>query len=165
MVDALTPPDSVAEYDTPGEDIRLMHGPSKSIMTSRRKVVMRMDDPQKRPLPSYQLLEMQWNLQRVGALSTAAEPRQDEHGNDDADAHHSPYDGSPFHLVRRSSRSSLLLSTRFAAFSAISSSIEPFAFEVSMGVACGVVFRTPFVTSSPAMSIATTLPDPNISRE
>ena len=28
------PPDSVAEYDTPGEDIRLIHGPSKSIITS-----------------------------------------------------------------------------------------------------------------------------------
>lgn len=130
MVDALTPPESVAEHDTPGEDIRLVHGPSKAIITSGRRVVMRTDDPKKRPLPSYQLLEMQWNLQRVGALSAAAEPRQDEHVDDDEDAtaresvgsflsdidegddtdddnkkndddgYHSPYDGSSSPLQR-----------------------------------------------------------------
>lgn len=37
-MDALTPPDSVAEHDTPREDIRLIHGPSKSIITSGRRV-------------------------------------------------------------------------------------------------------------------------------
>lgn len=123
MVDALTPPDSVAEHDTPGEDIRLVHGPSKAIITSGRRVVMRTDNPKKQPLPSYQLLEMQWNLQRVGALSAAAEhddddddataresvgpflsdidegddtddEDDDDNKNNDDDDYHSPYDGS-----------------------------------------------------------------------
>lgn len=39
------------------------------------------DDPVARPLPSFALLEMQWFLHRVAAISGAAEP-QDEYGSD-----------------------------------------------------------------------------------
>ncbi|ODM15440.1 hypothetical protein SI65_09043 [Aspergillus cristatus] len=46
---------------------------------------MTTDDPKKRPLPSFQLLRMQWNLQRVATLSAAAEWREEKHGDCDDD--------------------------------------------------------------------------------
>src|SRR5262249_49174956 len=41
-------------------------------------------DPMLRPLPNFVLLEMQWILHRVAAMSGAAEP-QDEYGDSDDD--------------------------------------------------------------------------------
>ena len=37
---------------------------------------MRTDDPEARPLPSWELLEMQWFLQRVVGMAGAAEFRE-----------------------------------------------------------------------------------------
>lgn len=45
MVDPRIPPDSFADIDTPGEDIRLVHGPMKRIITSGWKIILRTDDP------------------------------------------------------------------------------------------------------------------------
>jgi hypothetical protein len=43
------------------------------------------DDPERLPLPSWPLLEMQWILQRVAAMSGAAEPEDDECDESDND--------------------------------------------------------------------------------
>lgn len=44
------------------------------------------DDPERLPLPSWPLLEMQWHLQRIAAMSGAAEARDSTGGDDDDDA-------------------------------------------------------------------------------
>ena len=43
------------------------------------------DDPDKLPLPSWPLLEMQWHLQRIAGMSGAAEASEDLDHNDDDD--------------------------------------------------------------------------------
>ncbi|PGH11409.1 hypothetical protein AJ79_04910 [Helicocarpus griseus UAMH5409] len=43
------------------------------------------DDPDKLPLPSWPLLEMQWHLQRIAGMSGAAESSEDLDHNDDDD--------------------------------------------------------------------------------
>lgn len=87
MVNARIRPDCLAEVDSPGQDIRLLHSPSKTIIISGTRIAIRTDDPRKRPLPSFALLQMQWNLQRVAALSATAEWREEDYGDsDDNDA-------------------------------------------------------------------------------
>lgn len=85
MVNARIRPDCLAEVDSPGQDIRLLHSPSKTIITSGTRIAIRTDDPRKRPLPSFALLQMQWNLQRVAALSATAEWREEDCGDSDDD--------------------------------------------------------------------------------
>lgn len=85
MVNARNRPDCLAEVDSPGQDIRLFHCTTKAIMTSGTRISICTDDPQKRPLPSFALLQMQWNLQRVAALSGMAEWRYEKHGDSDDD--------------------------------------------------------------------------------
>jgi hypothetical protein len=41
------------------------------------ELILTTDNPKIRPLPSFALLDLQWKLQRVAALSGAAEPRDD----------------------------------------------------------------------------------------
>ena len=87
MVNARIRPDCLAEVDSPGQDIRLLHSPRKTIIISGTRIAIRTDDPRKRPLPSFALLQMQWNLQRVAALSATAEWREEDYGDsDDNDA-------------------------------------------------------------------------------
>jgi hypothetical protein len=54
-------------------------------ITSGHKVFMTTDDPVERPLPSLELLEMQWVLQRLSAVSGAAEPQDDWSDDDSSD--------------------------------------------------------------------------------
>ena len=85
MVNARICPDCLAEIDSPGQHIRLIDCPSGKIITSGTRIAIKTDDPQKRPLPSFALLEMQWNLQRVAALSGMAEWRDQSYGDSDSD--------------------------------------------------------------------------------
>lgn len=85
MVNARIRPDCLAEIDSPGQQIRLIDCPSGKIITSGTRIAIKTDDPQKRPLPSFALLEMQWNLQRVAALSGMAEWRDQNYGDSDSD--------------------------------------------------------------------------------
>ena len=41
------------------------------------KISLETDDPVERPLPDFKLLEMQWFLHRVAAMSGAAKPQDD----------------------------------------------------------------------------------------
>lgn len=67
LVDLTTCPDSFAEYDTPEgeEDIKLWNSTTGKELTSGRRIFLRTESPRQRPLPSFELLEMQWYLQRV----------------------------------------------------------------------------------------------------
>lgn len=65
LVNARTRPDCLAEVDSPGQDIRLFHCPSGTIITSGTRFAIHTDDPQERPLPSFALLEMQWNMKSL----------------------------------------------------------------------------------------------------
>ena len=85
MVNARIRPDCLAEIDSPGQDIRLIDCPSGKVITSGTRIAIKTDDPHKRPLPSFALLEMQWNLQRVAALSGMAEWRDQNYGDSDSD--------------------------------------------------------------------------------
>lgn len=86
LVNARTRPDCLAEIDSPGQDIRLIDCPSGTIITSGTRLAIYTDDPQRRPLPSFALLDMQWNLQRVAALSGKAKWRDEDYGDSDDDA-------------------------------------------------------------------------------
>jgi hypothetical protein len=46
------------------------------------EISFKTDDPVSRPLPDFRLLEMQWFLHRVTAMSGAAEPQDDLHDED-----------------------------------------------------------------------------------
>ncbi|KAF2189132.1 hypothetical protein K469DRAFT_701685 [Zopfia rhizophila CBS 207.26] len=49
------------------------------------EISLETDDPVSRPLPDFRLLEMQWFLHRVTAMSGAAEPQDDFHDDDSDD--------------------------------------------------------------------------------
>ncbi|EUC44706.1 hypothetical protein COCMIDRAFT_97562 [Bipolaris oryzae ATCC 44560] len=54
-------------------------------LESGTRFVMTTDDPEKRPLPDSGLLTLQWHLQRVLAMTGAAEWKEEEFGDDDDD--------------------------------------------------------------------------------
>ncbi|KAF2188326.1 hypothetical protein K469DRAFT_703833 [Zopfia rhizophila CBS 207.26] len=49
------------------------------------EISLQTDDPVSRPLPDFRLLEMQWFLHRMTAISGAAEPQDDFHDDDSDD--------------------------------------------------------------------------------
>jgi HNH endonuclease len=81
-VDVLTPPSSLEDLDG-GSDIKLFHFPTDQRIRSGDMISLTTDDPVTRPLPHYGLLEMQWILQRVVAMSGAAEIYDDFNNDDD----------------------------------------------------------------------------------
>jgi hypothetical protein len=81
-VDILTPPPSLEGLDG-GPDIKLFHFPTGQHICSGDTISLATDDPVMRPLPHYGLLEMQWILQRVAAMSGAAEVYDNFDSDDD----------------------------------------------------------------------------------
>jgi hypothetical protein len=67
------------------ENVKLYNCETDKKICSGDKITLRTDDPDKKPLPSSSLLEMQWALHRLTALSRAAEV--------DPDPHHDESDG------------------------------------------------------------------------
>jgi hypothetical protein len=72
----------------------LDHGPNSTKLTNydTNKLIcsgdvfsLKTDDPVLQPLPDFKLLEMQWFLHRVQAMSGAAEPLDDFHDDSDDD--------------------------------------------------------------------------------
>ncbi|KAI2671571.1 hypothetical protein DTO027I6_4037 [Penicillium roqueforti] len=60
--------------ESPGENICLIHGETRTLET---------DDPESKPLPSMELLELQWILHRIAAMRGAAEDDESEIDSDD----------------------------------------------------------------------------------
>ena len=62
----------------------------------RDEISLETDDPVTRPLPDFRLLEMQWFLHRVAAMSGAAEPQDNfRGGGDDSDEWDTDIKGEP----------------------------------------------------------------------
>jgi len=80
-VDILTSPESPEGFDG---NIKLFHFPTERQVCSGDAISLTTDDPVTRPLPHLALLEMQWTLQRMAAMSGAAEIY--DFGNDYDDA-------------------------------------------------------------------------------
>ena len=80
-VDILTSPESSEGRS----DAKLLHFPTERLIYSGQTFSLTTDDTEKHPLPHPALLEMQWILQRVAAMSGAAEIC-DDFDNDDDDA-------------------------------------------------------------------------------
>lgn len=102
-------PDSIAVR--PSLRISSISGPEKAGLTDYRfprdeqtltrclicsgdEIVMTTDDPVNRPLPNFDILEMQWFLQRVSAIAGATEVYNDFDGDDcdDDDSYKEFYD-------------------------------------------------------------------------
>jgi hypothetical protein len=63
---------------------KLMNCNSDVVISSGDQICLKTEKPEKYPLPDFQLLEMQWFLHRVTAMSAAAGP-QDNFGDDSDD--------------------------------------------------------------------------------
>jgi hypothetical protein len=63
----------------------LSNSESQKAICSGEEISLETDDPVSRPLPDFRLLEMQWFLHRVTAMSGAAEPKDDFHDDSDDD--------------------------------------------------------------------------------
>jgi HNH endonuclease len=63
---------------------RLFNHETITQICSGDEISLETDDPVSRPLPNFRLLEMQWFLHRVTAMSGAAEP-QDDYYDEDSD--------------------------------------------------------------------------------
>jgi hypothetical protein len=83
-IDILTSPLSPERSDN-RSNIGLLHMTTHEIFYSGMKISLTTDDPVTRPLPHFALLEMQWILHRVTAMSGGAEIYED-FDNDDDDA-------------------------------------------------------------------------------
>ncbi|PGH07766.1 hypothetical protein AJ79_06154 [Helicocarpus griseus UAMH5409] len=90
-VSLIEPPLLRFDLDFPDEDVRLLNSETGMMIRSGDKITLRTDDPDNKPLPSWDLLEMQWIIHRLIALSGEAEVEgpeyndTDERGIDDLD--------------------------------------------------------------------------------
>jgi len=84
QVDILRTP-SISEYlDGTTRGVGLLNIQTKQMIRSRDVIELKTNDPEKLPLPDFRLLDMQWILHRVSALSGAAELSDDfDKDNDD----------------------------------------------------------------------------------
>jgi hypothetical protein len=81
-IDLTTSPASSKVSDS-SAGTKLFHFPTEQKFHSGQKISLTTDDPVTRPLPSFELLEMQWVLHRLVAMSGAAEIYDDFDNDDD----------------------------------------------------------------------------------
>jgi hypothetical protein len=83
-IDILQKPVSLSDY----KDVNgwpLYNAEVNRFISSGDLIVLETDDPKLRPLPSMELLDMQWVLHRLTAMSAAAEPRDLDEEDDEED--------------------------------------------------------------------------------
>jgi hypothetical protein len=83
-VDILQAP-SLSASDQGPNLTRLFNNETCAVISSGDEISLQTDDPVRRPLPDFKLLEMQWFLHRVTAMSGAAEPHDDYYNDSDVD--------------------------------------------------------------------------------
>lgn len=79
-VSLLTTPELLTNLDMCGNSercVKLWNVPSERKICSGDEITFKTEDPEKMPLPSWELLEMQWILHRLSALSGALEAEDD----------------------------------------------------------------------------------------
>jgi hypothetical protein len=86
-VDILCSPSIPEDGDGENHEVGLWNRSTKKQVCSGDEIYLETNDPERLPLPDLRILEMQWMLHRVTALSAAAEPRDDfgEDTDDDWD--------------------------------------------------------------------------------
>ena len=82
--DMATPPNILNAAST-GDNVLLFNNTTKTVISSGHIIEFHTDDPVAKPLPSFELLRMQWILHRVAALAGAAMDEDDEDDDDDDD--------------------------------------------------------------------------------
>jgi hypothetical protein len=83
-VDILYSPSIPEDGDGENHGVGLWNLSTKKQICSGDEIYLETKDPERLPLPDLRILEMQWMLHRVTALSAAAEPR-DNFGDDTDD--------------------------------------------------------------------------------
>jgi hypothetical protein len=81
----LQTPDLPSDFPSGRGDMKFWDCLSEQKICSGHTIIMHTDDPINHPLPSEELLRMQWNLNRVAALSGAAEISDLHESSDDDD--------------------------------------------------------------------------------
>jgi HNH endonuclease len=84
-VDILHVPQLPAYMDQGPNLVMLFNCKTRIPICSGDEIFLETDDPVSRPLPDFRLLEMQWVLHRLTAVSGAAEPQDDFQGDDSDD--------------------------------------------------------------------------------
>ncbi|KAF2191183.1 hypothetical protein K469DRAFT_720172, partial [Zopfia rhizophila CBS 207.26] len=84
-VNVLQVPSLPANLDQGPNLAKLFNHETDTKIHSGCEISLETDDPVLRPLPDFRLLEMQWFLHRVTAMSGAAEPQDDFHDDDSDD--------------------------------------------------------------------------------
>ena len=64
--------------------VRIYNVRTNEVICSGDEIFLETNDPDRQPLPDWRILDMQWILQRVTAMSGAAEPHDDFYEDDDA---------------------------------------------------------------------------------
>lgn len=82
-VNLLWPPFLPADLSEGPNNVKLFDCASERKIRSGETISLRPDDPERGPLPSFALLEMQWILQRMAALSGAANKHSSSFDDDD----------------------------------------------------------------------------------
>lgn len=93
-LDLLTEPESTRglygdreySFSVPTGTFKSNGEPEYKAVVSGDAFILTTHDPEGLPLPSWSLLEMQWHLQRIAAMSGAAEVRDYSNPDDDFDA-------------------------------------------------------------------------------
>jgi hypothetical protein len=76
-IDILYSPSIPEDGDGENHGVGLWNVSTKKQIYSGDEIYLETNDPERLPLPDLKILEMQWILHRVTALSAAAEPRDD----------------------------------------------------------------------------------------
>ena len=69
--------------ESPGENICLIHGETRSMIRSGQIFTLTTVDAAEKPLPSMELLDLQWILHRIVAMRGAAEEYESDVDSDD----------------------------------------------------------------------------------
>jgi hypothetical protein len=82
-VDLLHTPSIPEDLDQGPRGLKMWNVQTEKKICSGDEICLETNDPERLPLPDWRLLDMQWILHRVAAMSGAAEPRDDLDEDDD----------------------------------------------------------------------------------
>jgi hypothetical protein len=83
LVDVLDCPSIPSGVGHGPKNVKMWNVETFQMLKSGDEIWLETDDPTSKPLPDWRLLDMQWVLQRLAALSGAAEPKADSIESDD----------------------------------------------------------------------------------
>ncbi|KAM5445973.1 hypothetical protein MaudCBS49596_006918 [Microsporum audouinii] len=78
------PPTIPSNLSGLGQEHKAWHIQTEKKISSGDKIIMETDDPDNFPLPDWNLMDMQWILQRLASLSAAADILHEDYDDDDS---------------------------------------------------------------------------------